>query len=224
MDRTIKKLAVLWCKLDDAIDHFFKRSTLSSNSARLYFLIIIIAVYGLVITLFSSYSSFEQKLLFFFGYLLTGILLIILFAAYYEKKRIKNSRLYPFYYVPFKWETVNYELLKFNEDERIDFNLLLNRRHVQNKINFRENNKSKEGANHRMLFSMFHVLIQDGIEHFTDVQKKIFFEMLRDSFLMNRKPINYDTLKSSFSNWKYDLDTEKGVAYHQYWKNVFSLP
>ncbi|MCM5662523.1 hypothetical protein [Galbibacter mesophilus] len=223
MEKIIRKLAILWCKLDDAIDHFFRRSSMSSNSARLYFLIVCIAVYGLVLMLFSSQVSIGQKLGYYFGYLFIGILLIILFATYYEKKRIKDSRLYPFQYISVKWETVNYELLKFDKDELIDFNLLLNRRHVQKKINFREKNKSKEGANHRMLFSMFHVLIQDGIEHFTDVQKKIFFEMLRDSFLMNRKPINYDTLKSSFSNWKGDLSTEKGTAYEQYWKNVFSL-
>ncbi|MEJ4090056.1 hypothetical protein [Galbibacter orientalis] len=223
MDKLIKKLAKLWCKLDDAIDHFFDRGILSSTTARIYFLIICIAAYGIAITLLSSYNSFRQRILFFFGYLLTGIFLLLIFAVYYEKKRIKNRRLYPFQYVTIKWETVNYELLKFNKEELIDFNLLLNRRHVQNKINFREKNKSKEGANHRMLFSMFHVIIKDGIDQFTDVQKKIFFEMLQDSFLMNQKPINYDTLKSSFSNWKGDLNTEKGMAYNQNWKNVFSL-
>lgn len=223
MNRIIKKLAKLWCKLDDSIDHLFQHKIMNSNNGIIIFIMCFISVIGLVIASIYPFPALANSILFFFIYIFIAFIGLIVMATYYEKERIKNSRLYPFQYVAIKWEAVNYELLKFNKEELIDFNLLLNRRHVQNKINFREKNKSKEGANHRMLFSMFHVLMQDGIDQFTDIQKEIIFDMLWDSFLINEKPINKDTLKSSFSNWKGDLSTKKGIAYNQYWKNIFSL-
>ena len=201
----------------------YKRQLYDKNKHKNRKRMCFISIIGVVAVITNPFRFFLHNLLFFFAYIFIAFIGVIVMATYYEKERIKNNRLYPFQYVPIKWDGVNYGLLKFNKEELIDFNLLLNRRHVQNKINFREKNKSKEGANHRMLFSMFHVIIQNGIDQFTDVQKKIFFEMLQDSFFMNGKPINKSTLKSSFSTWKSDLTTEKGTAYNQYWQNVFSL-
>lgn len=219
MYRIIEYLAQLWCKLDDGIDNLFKRRILRTKSSTFLFLISFIALVGAVTSFYSS----TNRLMFFFGYVAVGFLGLTIAGAYHEKKRIKNKRLYPFLYKPIKMGNIDYEYLKFSDDEKIDFNLLLNRRKVQSKINFRESNKSKDSANHRMLFSMFHVLIEGGIENFTILQKKVFFEMLEDSFLMNGTLINYNTLKSSFSSWKGDLTSEKGKGYIKYWRDVFDM-
>lgn len=224
MDKWIKKLALLWCKVDDYIDSLFERRVLNNTNGIFIFTMSFIILLGLILVILYPFDSLSQRILFFLTYTAIGFIGIFIAGVSHEKKRIKNSRSYPFQYVSIKWEDVNHEMLKFNQEERLDFNLLMNRRHVQNKINFQESNRSKEGANHRLLFSMFHILIQDGIDNFTDVQKKIFFEMLMDSFLMNGNPIKYNTLKSSFSSWKGDLNSEKGKSYVKYWQDIFGLP
>ncbi|MCX2678887.1 hypothetical protein OOZ15_02950 [Galbibacter sp. EGI 63066] len=223
MDKWIKKLALLWCKIDDKIDSLFERRVLNNTNGIFAFTMSFIILLGLILVIVYPFDSLSQRILFFFIYTVIGFIAIVIAGVSHEKKRIKNSRLYPFQYVSIKWDTINYKALKFNKEEQIDFNLLLNRRRVQNKINFQENNRSKEGANHRLLFSMFHVLIQDGIDNFTSIQKKDFFEMLMDSFLMNNNPIKYDTLKTSFSNWKGDLNSDKGKSYIKYWMDIFNL-
>ncbi|WP_298506910.1 hypothetical protein [uncultured Maribacter sp.] len=223
MDKLIKNIAQLWCSLDDSIDNFFNRRILRTHNSTFLFLISMLGIVAISIAFFAEFNSVFYRFLFFFAYIFMGFIGLTIVGAYHEKKRIKNKRLYPFLYRTLKIGNINYDALKLNDDEKIDFHLLLNRRKVQNKINFQENNKSKDSANHRMLFSMFHVILEDGIENLTDVHKKVFFEMLEDSFLMNGKTINYKTLKSSFSGWKGDLSSDKGKGYIKYWKSVFDI-
>jgi len=223
MDWLTDYLAKRWTNFDDYLENLVKRRVLNSFNSTFLFFFGFVALFGLIISLLPSFDSVSLRIIYFFGYALTAFVGLTIAATYMKRKAIKAKRLYPFVFKKVDFNLVDFELLQFDNEEKIDFSLLLNRRKVQNKINFKEMNKSKESASHPKLFSMLHVLLEDGISEIKDNRLKIFFEMLQDSFLMNDKSINSGTLKTSFANWKGDLNSDKVKDYNQYYREIFKI-
>lgn len=212
MDKLTDYFAKIWTKLDDDLDNLFQRRLLKSFNSTFYLFLGLIALFGLFITLLPFFDSLLQRFLYFFGYTLLAFIGLTVAGAYIKRKGIKAKRLYPFEFKKLDFSVINFELLEFDKEERIDFGLLLNKRKVQNKINFKENSKSKSRANYRKLFSLFHVILENGLEGVIDTQKKGFIEMLNESFLMNGDKLNVTTMDSSLSSWKGELKDSKSSA------------
>lgn len=223
MDKFTDNLARKWVRIEDSIDNLFQRRLLRTFNSTFIFLIGFIALVGVLISILFSFKSISDRILFFLGYVAIAFVGLTIVATHIKRKTIKQKRMYPFNFQKIDFNLVDYDILKFDKQEKIDFILLLNRRKVQNKLNFKETNKSKESASHPKLFSMFHILLKGGISDFKDKRLKLFFEMLQDSFLMNGKDINLGTLKTSFANWKGDLDSSRIKDYNQYYEGIFKI-
>lgn len=78
-----------------------------------------IILFGLILVILYPFDSLSQRILFFFVYTAIGFIGIFIAGVFHEKRRIKNSRLYSFQYVAVKWEDVNHEMLKFNNEESV---------------------------------------------------------------------------------------------------------
>ena len=223
MDKVTDYLAKKWVRIDDSIENLFQRRLLRTFNSTFLFFIVFIAFVGLLIALFNSHNSITLSILFFLGYVSIAFVGLTIVATLIKRREIKGRRLYPFIFKKLDFNLIDYDVLKFDEQEKIDFVLLLNRRRVQNKVNFKETNRSKESASHPKLFSMFHVLLEDGISKLEGKRLKLFFEILKDSFLMNGKDVNLGTLKTSFANWKGDLESNRIKEYNQYYLEIFKI-
>ncbi|MFK7811872.1 MAG: hypothetical protein AB8B59_05215 [Maribacter sp.] len=184
-----------------------------------------IALIGLLIALSPAFESTVSRIIFFLCYVLLAFLILTSAIVIVKKKGIKARRLYPFNFKKLDLNLVDFDRLGFDREEKIDFGLLLNRRKVQNKINFKEDSKSKSQVNYRKLFSLFHVIIENGLEDIINVHKRVFIEMLNDSFLMNGDKLQAKTMDSSLSTWKGELKDSKSSAnkYIKDYKIIFSL-
>ncbi|MEM8937927.1 MAG: hypothetical protein AAGC64_01115 [Bacteroidota bacterium] len=223
MERLIKYLSSLWLKFDDSRDYLFDEVLLKSRTSTILFLLFIMTVFNVLMTITFPFNSKSESLLFIIGFLIIGFVTLLLGAAYLDKEKEKKLRLYPIDFNKLNYNSINYSLLRFDDEEKLNFILLTNRGRVRNKINFKEKNRSKESASHPKLFSMFHVLLKGGIESIADKRKDIFFDMMKDSFLMNGKEINPKTLKSSFSTWKGKITDTTIVEYIQFYQEIFQL-
>ncbi|GAB5473916.1 MAG: hypothetical protein Mars2KO_20150 [Maribacter sp.] len=223
MDKITDFLAKKWLRLEDSLDKLLQKRLVGKFNSTFLFFIGFIASIGLLFALLPIFNSVTHRILFFLGYVLIAFTGLTVAGTYSKKKALRAKQLYPFVFKKLNLNLVNYELLKFDEQEKIDFGLLLNRRRVQNKINFKEMNKSKQSASHPKLFSMFHVILEDGISELKDERLKLFFKMLQDSFLMNGKDINFSTLPVSFTNWNGDLKSKKIKEYNQYYQEIFKI-
>ena len=148
------------------------------------------------------------KTLILAGYLLLAFVLLIIVAAYYQSKKRRKSDCYGIKFKTWKSNKINYSSLHFNKEEERDFKILLSGRQVENKINFKISNLSKQSANHRTLFFILHILSQNGLNYLSTEERKGFFDLVEDSFLMNGQPINPKTLDSSFSSWHTNFESE----------------
>ena len=145
----------------------------------------------------------------FFLYLFLVFSLLVLIAGFYRGKAIKQIQSNGFEFRKLNLTKIDYTGLQLYEDEISDFQRLVLGREVSHKINFKLNTLSKQSANYRDLFTIFHIISPNGITSFATEEKKNFFHMLEDSFTMNENPINSKTLKSSFSAWKGDINSDK---------------
>ncbi len=137
--------------------------------------------------------------------MLLGIILLWLAIRHESDRHLQKDR-HPFAIVPIKKSKIQYDLLDLNEDSQREFNKLLQGRNVQTRINFTIGNKSGESANHRILFVLFDEVLAGGIQEFGGDRKKLFFQLLINSFLMNGESLKENTLKTSFSSWKNDQE------------------
>ncbi len=225
MDKFTDYLARLWVSLDDVLDNLIERRILKTINSTFLFLIGFIALIGFMIAVSPAFESIFNRIIFFLCYVLLAFLILTRAIIIVKKKGIKARRLYPFIFKKLDLNMVDFDRLGLDAEERIDFGLLLNRRKVQNKINFKEKSKSKSHANYRKLFSMFHVIIENGLEEIIDTQRRVFIEMLNDSFLMNGDKLKVKTMDSSLSTWKGELKDSKSSAnkYITDYKLIFSI-
>lgn len=127
-------------------------------------------------------------------------------AIFYESESHMQADRHAFQMEPVKKGKIKYQLLDLEEDSQKQLELLISGKNVQQKINFTLENKSKDSANHRVLFTLFDELVLGGIKDLSGERKQEFFQLLMDSFLMNGEPVKPTTLASSFSAWKADQE------------------
>jgi hypothetical protein len=144
-------------------------------------------------------------------------------ATYYTYKRKKKTRFYNLQIRHVNIHKVDYEALRLWNDDKVNFQLLLRNRKVKNKINYQIPIKSKTSANHRYLFTLFHLLIKSGIANLSPEEKDSFFQLLQESIVMNGEDINSKTLNSSFSAWKSELSSQKIIDYIKEIKKILHI-
>ena len=212
MEKLIKTTAKGFDHLFELRERFLFHWNMKTTTQFIGFILILLILPAILAISFLNLSFLESdilKTLIFAGYLLLAFVLLIIVAAYYQSKGSRKTYYYGIKFKTWKSNKINYSSLYFNKEEERDFKRLLSGRKVENKINFKIPNLSKQSANHRTLFFILHILSQNGLNDLSTEERKGFFNLVEDSFLMNGQPINPGTLESSFSSWKKELESEK---------------
>ena len=219
MDKFIKRLGKVLYNLDNSIGRFFK-SKRTTNSKVILFLMTFLAIIAASLLFFIKE---DYRLKFFITYIIGAFILFVAVGAWYEFKKLKNIDFYLFKFNKIDFNKVDFAKLQFSEDEKESFKTLMQHQKLTDKINFRLSAKSNKSANYRLLFAMFDILIEGDIKKFGKEQKEDFFLMLEESFSMNNKDVNKQTLKTSFSTWKSELNKEKRLEGGKFMESVLGI-
>lgn len=115
-----------------------------------------------------------------------------------------------------------YPKLLLSDDDLDNFHLLLMGYIPQTKINNRNLIKNGSSANYFFVFSLMNRFVRAGIIDIDTARRKMLFEIIRESFSMNGKPVNANTLESSFSRWNTSMkDKQLVVLEHEKIVEVF---
>ncbi len=185
----------------------FLNERIGGNRRNLIFFLV--SAYILLILIVSAVLNFRSLIdhyHIYLGLFLTLILAILWVAIFYESENHMDLDRHSFLMEPIRKNRIKYQLLDLEKDSEKQLERLVNGKNVQHKINFTLENKSKDSANHRVLFTLFDELVLGGIKDLTGEHKQEFFQLLMDSFLMNGEPVKPTTLSSSFSAWKADQE------------------
>ncbi|WP_026837083.1 hypothetical protein [Gillisia sp. JM1] len=206
MEKFILNAGKVLARIRSSINYFLEDKLQGNPSHIFYFLMALFILYILLISaVFGFTVLIENALAFMVMVLLLAIILLWLAIRHESDKHLQKDR-HPFNIAPIKNSKIRYDLLDLDEDSQKEFNKLLQGRNVQTPINFTIGNKSGESANHRILFVLFDEVLAGGIQEFSGDRKKLFFQLLINSFLMNGESLKGNTLKSSFSSWKNDQE------------------
>lgn len=224
MEKLIEFLSEILYKVSLAWDGFIRLKVSKNNNTIIGFIFLVF----IIPTAFSASMAINTtkdfyKFYYFLGFLTLNLIVIIILATYYTYKKKKKSRFYNLQVRHLSIHKINYGALMLNDEDKENFQLLLRNRKVKNKINYQIPNKSKTSANHRYLFTLFHLLIKGGTTNLSAKGKDDFFQLLQDSILMNGENINSETLNSSFSAWKSELDSQKVIDYIKEIKIILNL-
>ncbi|WP_136468474.1 hypothetical protein [Flagellimonas onchidii] len=210
MEHLINFLGKVIYKIELITDDFIQSKILKNDTTKIAFLLFVVLLISVMVIVPNRFISMENKPYFIAGYVGVGFILLIFVAAYYSVQRIKKNALYGFKFKRLLFNSVDYKELMLDSDSALNLKLLIRNKKPKDKIDFRLPNKNKTAANYKLLFTLFHLIIENGIDQYIGRRKKDFFELLYESFLMNGNPINKGTLESSFSNWKANIHSEKG--------------
>lgn len=170
----------------------------------------IIGSFSLLYADFSFFNlGFTFKIFLLISYLILAFSSLILVASYYRSKSFSNLKSYKFDFKKLAYNQIDYDELKLDKDEIEDFHLLISGEKVSKRINFKFLSTRSKEPSYRALFCFLHCIIENGIYSFKEKNKDELFHMVEETFLMNGKSINLDTLSSSFSTWKGKMDEDK---------------
>ena len=212
MEKLIKTTAKGFDHLFEFGERFLFHWNMKTRTQFIGFILILLILPAFLAISFLNLNFLESdilKTLIFVSYLLLAFVLLIIVAAYYQSKGDRKTYCYGIKFKTWKANKINYRNLYFSKEEERDFKRLLSGRKVENKINFKISNLSKQSANHRTLFFILHILSQKGLNDLSTEERERFFNLVQDSFLMNGQAINPGTLKSSFSSWNTEFDSGK---------------
>ncbi len=105
-----------------------------------------------------------------------------------------------------------YTKLHFTNEDIDNLSLLTEGLEVKNKINNLNMVKNGKAANYFFVFSIMHRFVKGGILDIETNKRRILFDLIEKSFLMNGKNVNPDTLTSSFSRWNSDMKRPEKVV------------
>jgi len=224
MERFLEYLGERLYRIRLAIDDFIFLKLSKSNTNKILFLTSFLIPIALIIAFTNSaLHGIFYKVLFVLGYLLLGFVILSIYAIYFYSEKKMKAGFYGFRVNRFNIRSIDYELLLLDNEDKENFMLLLRGRKVKNRINYTLPNKSKTAANYRFLFTIFHLFIQGGIVGLEKLQKERLLQLFEESFFMNGEKVNPDTFRSSFSTWKRELNTPKGIATLQSIKKIFKI-
>lgn len=193
-------------KYRSAIHHFLEDKVQSSPANLILLLLSLFVVFMLLFSLIFSIKTIMDNYLVIIGLVFVMTLVMVWVAIYYESNKYVETNRHDFKIIQLKKFQVRFELINLDKNSKEQFIRLMKGLRVKEKINFTMSNKSGDSANHRMLFVLFDELIVGGIQNFSGERKRNFFNLLKDSFLMNGEPLKENTLKTSFSTWKSDQE------------------
>ncbi len=206
MEKFILDAGKVLARIRSSINYFMEDKLQGNPSHIIYFLMALFILYILLISVVFGFSLLiENAFAFIILIMLLGVILLWLAIRHESDKHLQKDR-HPFSITPIKKSRTRYDLLDLDQDSQREFNKLLQGRNVQTRINFTIGNKSGDSANHRILFVLFDKVLAGRIQEFSGDRKKLFFQLLINSFLMNGESLKENTLKTSFSAWKNDQE------------------
>ncbi|WP_157972968.1 hypothetical protein [Aureibaculum luteum] len=225
MEKLIEFLSEILYKASLTWDGFIRIKVSKNNNTIIGFLVLVfILPTSLSVSLAIDTTKDFYKFYYFLGFLILNLIFIIILATYYTYKKKKKSRFYNLKIRHISIHKIDYNALILKYGDKENFQLLLRNRKVNNKINYQIPNKSKTSANHRYLFTLFHLLIKGGIINLSPKSRDDFFRLLQESILMDGENINAETLNSSFSAWKSEFDSQKINDYIKELKIILNIP
>ncbi|WP_373060381.1 hypothetical protein [Zunongwangia sp. H14] len=206
MEKFILNAGKVLARWRSGINYFMEEKVQQSSTNLILFLLSTYALCILSFSLFFGLQAIIDNYLTFLILLIIMLLILVWVAVFYESEKHLETGRHEFQMVPLKKFQVRFELLHLDKESREQFIRLLKGLRVRKKINFTMGNKSGDSANHRILFVLFDELVVGGIQELTGERKRSFFNLLKESFLMNNEPLKENTLKTSFSTWKNDQE------------------
>lgn len=179
--------------------------SLQKNNSKLIFTLLLFLFPFALILAYSSASSLKSRIWIFSGYMLISFLSILIAAFYFRGKQYYDRYKHGLEMVTINLYSKQYQTLLFTKEDIDNLTLLSAGLNVESKINNRNMIKNGKAANFSFIFSIMHRLVVGGIIDIDTKRRKILFEIIENSFLMNSQNVNADTLPSSFSRWNSDM-------------------
>jgi len=139
-----------------------------------------------------------------------AFLTILISAIYFRGKKMYTNYKHELEMVSINFYNKDYKKLNFTDEDIENRNLLTEGLKVKNRINNLTMVKNGKAANY--FFSIMHRFIKGGILDIDTNKRKLIFDLIEKSFLMNGKNVNPDTLNSSFSRWNSDMKRPEKVV------------
>ena len=226
----MKKLVAMtsdgFTRLSIIKSNYLQRLRNSNYRIILYLFILLILLTAILYSFYSDnffYPKSANRQIHFYLILLCIFIFSFLISAYKLSKENIKSRHYEFHFNKINLKKVDYHEIKIDQEEIEDFKLLISGYKVSQKINFKLKAIRNKKASYRMLFCLFHCLIRNGIQGFEGKKKDRFFSMLNESFLMDQKPLNFGTFKSSFSDWKNKMNRNEYSQFILFFKQALKI-
>ncbi len=206
MEKFILNAGKVLARIRSSINYFVEEKLQGKPSHIFYFLMALFILYILLISIVFGFASLLENAFAFITMIIFLAIVLLWLAIRHESEKHLQKERHLFTIATIKKSKIRYDLLDLDRDSQREFNKLLQGLNVQSRINFTIGNKSGESANHRILFVLFDEVLAGGIQEFSGNRKKLFFQLLINSFLMNGEPLKENTLKTSFSSWKNDQE------------------
>jgi hypothetical protein len=206
MERFIQTAGKALAKSRIGINHFLEHKIGGSRGNLILFILCLYVLFMLVLYTLLGFQPLKQSFAINLAMLIIVVCAVFWVAIFYESESHMHTDRHAFQMEPVKKGRIKYQLLDLEEYSQKQLERLISGKNVQHKINFTLENKSKDSANHRVLFTFFDELVLGGIKDLGGERKQEFFQLLMDSFLMNGEAVKPTTLTSSFSAWKADQE------------------
>ncbi len=220
MERFIQTAGRALAKTRIGVNYYLEHKIGGSRGNLILFILCLYVLFMLVFYSLLGFQPLKESFAINLIMLIIVICAVVWVAIFYESENHMNLDRHSFSMEPLKKTKIKYQLLDLEKDSQNQLQRLVNGKNVQQKINFTLENKSKDSANHRVLFTLFDELVLGGIKELAGERKQEFFQLLMDSFLMNGEPVKPTTLTSSFSAWKADQEKPNSREQRQLVKKI----
>lgn len=166
MEHLINFLGEVIYKIELMTDDFIQSKILKNDTTKIAFLLFVVLLISVMVIVPNRFISMENKPYFILGYVGFGFILFIFVAAYYSAQRKKKNTLYGFKIKKLPLNSIDYQELMLDDDSILNLKLLMRNKKPKDKIDFRLSNKNKTAANYKLLFTLFHLIIENGIDQF----------------------------------------------------------
>lgn len=192
------------------------------------FALALVVVFGilpsLILILFSGWNlSWPQKAMLVAGEAAFIWIMILLAASFFEFKKIQANNSFGIRFIQLNPSTIDYSALMFDNTDVENFKRLVWGTELQGKINYRIKPLSKIGGNYMILFTFLDLIIEGGIAGYQDEKRKIFFNFLQNTFMIDSEPVKYSSCDTGFSKWKNKYEAGNLVEETDSLKNILGF-
>ena len=208
MEVIIQKTGRLFYLLNRKGERLLNTRVLRNHTSAILFIMLVC-----LITFLTMFWALEYPVLKIIEY--TSVALIILFVilvfigSWHEAKRLHQNQLVSrFQFNRTNINRIHLPDLGFSDSDLQNLNLVLNNLKPKTKINFRLVSDNRIAADYKKLFRILHLLIDGGIKDFKKERKEMLFKFIETTFTLNGSEVNRASLKSRFSEWVNEGETE----------------